>query len=68
MVNPVLTLIFDLFLIGSAISVVAAMVVEYRTGRSPAIGRAQSAYRSRVTRDSAVVARRSRRASRLRAA
>ena len=68
MVNPILTLIFDLFLIGSAISVVAAMVVEYRTGRSPAIGRSQSAHRSRVTRDSAVVARRSRRAARLRAA
>lgn len=68
MVNPVLTVIFDLFLIGSAASVATAMVLEYRASRGSAIGRTQSAYRARVTRNSAIVARRSRRSGRLRAA
>ncbi|MEP6870477.1 MAG: hypothetical protein ABI939_01370 [Anaerolineaceae bacterium] len=68
MVNPVLTVIFDLFLIGSAASVVSAMVLEYRANRGPAIGNAKSAYRARVTRSSAIVTRRARRSARLRAA
>lgn len=68
MVNPLLTVIFDLFLIGSAASVVVAMIVEYRTNQGPAIGRAQSTYHARVTRNSAIVTRRARRSARLRAA
>lgn len=68
MVNPLLTIVFDLFLIGSAASVVTAMIFEYRANRGPAIGGAQSAYRARVTRNSAIVTRRARRSARLRAA
>ena len=68
MVNPVLTVIFDLFLIGSAATVVTAMVAEYRAHRGPAIGGAQSAYRARMTSNSAIFTRRARRSARLRAA
>jgi hypothetical protein len=38
MVNPVLTVLFDLFLVGSAITIVAAMVQEYFVSRTPAVG------------------------------
>lgn len=38
MVNPLLTLLFDLLLIGTAGSVVAAMVTEYLANRQPAVG------------------------------
>ncbi len=68
MVNPVFTVIFDLFLIGSASSIVAAMVLEYRASRGAAIGQTQSAYKARVTRNSAIVMRRTRRSARMRAA
>ncbi len=68
MVNPILTIIFDLFLIGSASSIVAAMALEYRASQGAAIGRTQSAYKARVTRNSALVPRRGRRTGRLRAA
>lgn len=68
MVNPLLTAVFDLFLIGSAASIVVAMVVEYRANQGPAIGRAQSKYNARLTRNSAIVTRRARRSARLRAA
>jgi hypothetical protein len=37
-VNPVLTIAFDLFLIGSAAGVIAGMVAEYFRGRRPVIG------------------------------
>lgn len=56
MVNPLLTVIFDLFLIGSALAIVAAMVGEAITNRPPSVGRAgarsrqstaQVAFRSR---------------------
>ena len=47
MVNPLITIVFDLFLIGSAASIVAAMAVEYRASQGAVIGRAQSAYRAR---------------------
>ncbi|MEO6398299.1 MAG: hypothetical protein ABIP13_07505 [Tepidiformaceae bacterium] len=68
MINPLLTIIFDLFLIGSAASVVTAMLLEARASRGAAIGQHQSAYRARVTRNYAIVSRRSRRSARLRAA
>lgn len=39
MVNPMLTVLFDLFLVGSAIMIIAAMVDEYFSSQKPAIGR-----------------------------
>jgi hypothetical protein len=38
MINPVLTLLFDLFLIGSASTIIAGMVQEYLTGRTVSVG------------------------------
>ena len=38
MVHPVLTVLFDLFLIGSALAVIAAMVSEYVRSRTPSVG------------------------------
>jgi hypothetical protein len=38
MVNPVLTLLFDLFLVGSAVAIIAAMVQEYLASRRPSVG------------------------------
>ena len=38
MVNPLITVLFDLFLIGSAVAIVAAMVSEHLSGRTPNIG------------------------------
>lgn len=38
MVNPLLTVLFDLFLVGSAITIIAAMVDEYFSSRTPSIG------------------------------
>lgn len=38
MVNPALTILFDLFLIGSAIAISAAMAAEYFTTRQPHVG------------------------------
>ena len=43
MINPVLTIIFDLFLVGSAIAIVAAMMQEYFDSRAPSIGGTRSA-------------------------
>lgn len=42
MVNPLLTIVFDLFLVGSAIAIVAAMVQEYFDSRTPSIGGTRS--------------------------
>ncbi|MGE5595139.1 MAG: hypothetical protein ACM3S1_03780 [Hyphomicrobiales bacterium] len=38
MVHPVLTVLFDSFLIGSALTVLAGMAAEYRASRVAAIG------------------------------
>lgn len=38
MVNPWLTLLIDLVLIGGATAIIASMVVEYRTHRLPHVG------------------------------
>ena len=38
MVNPLLTILFDLFLVGSAVAIVAAMIQEYFDSRTPSIG------------------------------
>ena len=46
MVNPLLTIVFDLFLVGSALLVSAALVDEYLTSRGGAV---RGAARSRTT-------------------
>lgn len=38
MVNPVFTILFDLFLIGTAVAVSATMVAEYLGSREPHVG------------------------------
>ena len=38
MVNPALTLLFDLYLVGSALAVSAAMAAEYLVTREPHVG------------------------------
>ena len=48
MVNPLLTIIFDLFLVGSAITIVAAMVQEYLESRTPSIGGTRASGASRT--------------------
>jgi len=40
MVNPVITLLFDLFLIGAAAGIIASMVAEYLASRRPSVGAA----------------------------
>lgn len=46
MVNPVLTIAFDLFLIGSALVIIGGMVQEYRASRRPSVGLRPAARRS----------------------
>lgn len=46
MVNPLLTIVFDLFLVGSVLLVSAALVDEYLTSRGGAV---RGAARSRTT-------------------
>ena len=43
MVNPILTILFDLFLVGSAIAIIAAMTQEYFDSRGASIGGNRSA-------------------------
>lgn len=43
MIHPLLTLMFDLFLVGSAISILAAMTAEYIANRDPAVGHTRAA-------------------------
>ncbi|MEX1103111.1 MAG: hypothetical protein WED87_02605 [Dehalococcoidia bacterium] len=38
MVNPVLTILFNLLLVGSALTIVAAMVQEYFDSRTDSVG------------------------------
>ena len=38
MINPVLTILFDLFLIGTAVAVTASMVGEYLASREASVG------------------------------
>jgi hypothetical protein len=38
MVNPMLTVLFNLFLVGSAVAIIAAMVQEYFDSRTPSVG------------------------------
>ena len=48
MVNPLLTILFDLFLVGSAITIIAAMVQEYFDSRTPSIGGTHASGASRL--------------------
>jgi len=56
MVNPVLTIIFDLVLVGGALAIASAMATEYLMCREPHVGstrparaaRARPAYRRRA--------------------
>jgi hypothetical protein len=50
MVNPLLTLLFDLFLIGSALLILAGMAHESLSRREPAVGRAVHKPSSRTVR------------------
>jgi hypothetical protein len=38
MANPLLTVLFNLFLVGSALAIVAAMIQEYLESRVPSVG------------------------------
>ena len=38
MVHPILTVLFDLFIIGSALTIGSAMVAEYLVAREPRVG------------------------------
>lgn len=38
MVNPLLTILMDLFIIGSAVAISAAMLAEYLGSREPQVG------------------------------
>jgi len=56
-INPVLTILFDLFLIGSALAVSAAMVGEYFLHREPHVGdsKVRPAVRTRTAQRGAAV-------------
>ncbi len=45
MIHPLATLLFDLFLIGAAASILSAMAFEYLASRGPAVGRRRFASR-----------------------
>ena len=67
MIHPLATLLFDLFLIGAAASILSAMAFEYLASRGPAVGRRGFASRSSVAVSShrrAGIAARNRAASR----
>ena len=38
MINPVLTILFDLFIVGSALAIVAALIAEQWAMREPSVG------------------------------
>lgn len=42
MVNPALTILFDVFIIGSALGVLGYMAAEYLQSRQPTVGRRQA--------------------------
>ena len=67
MVNPLATIVFDLFLIGTLGTVAAAMLREHLAGRATRIG-GHSVTRARVSRPAVMVGARQRRAGRSKAA
>lgn len=50
MVNPALTILFDLFLIASGLAVLAGMALEYRASRRASIGGRTVSFRARCGR------------------
>ena len=50
MVNPVLTILFDLVLIGTALGLIAAMAAEYLASREPHVGSERAVRRAPVVR------------------
>lgn len=50
MVNPVLTIIFDLVLIGTALGLISAMVAEYFVSREPHVGSERAVRRAPAIR------------------
>ncbi len=59
MVNPVLTIVFDLFVIGSAAVILAGLAGEYRAHRPPVVGARRNVFvaRPRVPRAGAAPSR-----------
>jgi len=53
MVNPVLTILFDLFLIGGAAAIIAGMAAEAVAARRPGVGASRPARRVRQARPAA---------------
>ncbi|MCC7365325.1 MAG: hypothetical protein IT303_13240 [Dehalococcoidia bacterium] len=47
MVNPVLTILFDAFLIGSGATILGGMIAEYRASRRGAVGGVAVPFRRR---------------------
>ncbi|MCC7364303.1 MAG: hypothetical protein IT303_08005 [Dehalococcoidia bacterium] len=47
MVNPVLTILFDIFLIGSGATILGGMILEYRASRRGAVGGVAVPFRRR---------------------
>jgi hypothetical protein len=68
MVNPLLTILFDLFIVGSALLIVAALVAEQFAMREPSVGRVRRSRPMVVASTRAVHGTRPRRTSRVRAA
>lgn len=60
MQHPLLTTLFDMFLIGSATAIVAALVAEHLRSRGPAVGarRSRACARARVSPGRAAVGHR----------
>lgn len=50
MVNPVITILFDLVLIGTAFGLIAAMVTEYFVAREPHVGSERAVRRAPTMR------------------
>jgi hypothetical protein len=58
MVNPLLTIVFDVFLIGSALAIASALVEEARARRVPAVGLERPCVRrTRLVRHASVAPR-----------
>ena len=67
MVNPLATIVFDLFLVGTIGTVAVAMLREHLASRDAQIG-GRNIVRARITRPTAMVGARNRRTGRAKAA
>ena len=57
MVNPLLTVLFDMFLIGSGVAVLTGMYIEYRASRRGAVGGLAVPFQQRAARRPATISR-----------